>query len=199
MMSELDPNTTKIIALVTVAILLLIVGITLGRSFILSKRFQKACQLYEDEKYGEAIPIFQKIIDRQKSNDLARLLLGKSLVGQGNLTEAISTFEMLTQSSPKNVDGYIELGKVYMQQGKIDSAIAQFEQGAKIKPNKFAEPHRVLGLALKEKGETKAALSSLEKAKKLYSAQKSYPMIEAIDEEIDTITEESKERKESKE
>ncbi|NBD17256.1 MAG: tetratricopeptide repeat protein [Cyanobacteria bacterium] len=191
-MSELDPNTTKIIALVTVSIILLLVGVTLGRSFLLSRRFEKACQLYEDEKYGDAIPIFKKIIERQKSNDLARLLLGKSFVGQGNLTEAISTFETLTQSSPKNVDAYIELGKVYMQQGKIDSAIAQFEQGAKIKPNRFAEPHRVLGLALKEKGETKAALASLEKAKKLYSAQKAYPMIEAIDEEIDTISEQSK-------
>lgn len=191
-MSELDPNITKIIALVTVSMILLLVGVTLGRSFLLSRRFQKACQLYEDEKYGDAIPIFQKIIERQKSNDLARLLLGKSFVGQGNLTEAISTFETLTQSSPKNVDGYIELGKVYMQQRKIDSAIAQFEQGAKIKPNRFAEPHRVLGLALKEKGETKAALASLEKAKKLYSAQKAYPMIEAIDEEIDTISEQSK-------
>jgi len=191
-MSELDPNTTKIIALVTVSIILLLVGVTLGRSFLLSRRFQKACQLYENEKYGEAIPIFQKMIERQKSNDLAKLLLGKSFVGQGNLTEAISTFETLTQSSPKNVDGYIELGKVYMQQGKIDSAIAQFEQGAKIKPNRFAEPHRVLGLALKEKGENKAALASLEKAKKLYSAQKAYPMIEAIDEEIDTISEQSK-------
>ncbi|MDR9403897.1 MAG: tetratricopeptide repeat protein [Halothece sp. Uz-M2-17] len=191
-MLELDPNTTKIIALVTVAVLLLIVGLVLGRSFMRSKQFQKACQLYENEKYGDAIPIFQKIIARQRSNDLAQLLLGKSFVGQRNLAEAISTFETLTETSPKNVDGYIELGKVYMQQGKIDSAIAQFEQAAKIKPNKFAEPHRVLGLALKEKGETKAALQSLEKAKKLYSTQKSYPMIEAIEEEIHTITEASK-------
>ncbi|PNW32856.1 UNVERIFIED_CONTAM: hypothetical protein BEN50_19145 [Euhalothece sp. KZN 001] len=191
-MLELNQNTTEIIALVTVAIILLSVGIILGRSFLLSQRFQKAQKLYEEEKYGDAIPVFQKIIERQKSNDLARLLLGKSLVQKGNLTEAISTFETLTQSSPKNVDGYIELGKVYMKQGKIDSAIAQFQQATKIKPNKFAEPHRVLGLALKEKGETKAAIASLEKAKKLYSSQKSYPMIEAIDEEIDTITEQSK-------
>ena len=191
-MLELNQETTQIIALVTVAIILLGVGITLGRSFLLSRRFQKAQKLYEEEKYGEAIPLFQKIIERQKSNDLARLLLGKSLVEKGNLTEAISAFETLTQSSPKNVDGYIELGKVYMKQGKIDSAIAQFHPATKIKPNKFAEPHRVLGLALKEKGETKAALTSLEKAKKLYSNQKAYPMIEAIDEEIDTISEQSK-------
>jgi len=191
-MLELNQNTTEIIALVTVAIILLSVGIILGRSFLLSQRFQKAQKLYEEEKYGDAIPVFQKIIERQKSNDLARLLLGKSLVQKGNLTEAISAFETLTQSSPKNVDGYIELGKVYMKQGKIDSAIAQFQQATKIKPNKFAEPHRVLGLALKEKGETKAAIASLEKAKKLYSNQKAYPMIEAIDEEIDTITEQSK-------
>jgi tetratricopeptide (TPR) repeat protein len=191
-MSDLNSNTTNLIALVTVAVILLGVGIILGRSFLLANRFNKARQLYEDEKYEEAIPIFQKTIERQKSNDLARLLLGKSFVGKGNLTEAISTFEMLTQSSPKNVDGYVELGKVYMQQGKIDSAIAQFQQAAKIKPNKFAEPHRVLGLALKEKGESEAALNSLKKAKKLYSNQKSYPMIEAIDEEIDTITQESK-------
>jgi tetratricopeptide (TPR) repeat protein len=190
-MSDLN-SSTNIIALITVAVILLGVGIVLGRSLLLGNRFQKARQLYEDEKYDEAIPLFQKIINRQKSNDLARLLLGKSLVKQGNLTEAISTFETLTQQSPKNVDGYIELGKVYMQQGKIDSAIAQFEQATKIKPNRFAEPHRVLGLALKEKGETEAALNSLKKAKKLYSNQKAYPMIETIDEEIETITEESK-------
>lgn len=190
-MSDLN-SSTNLIALITVAVILLGVGIVLGRSLLLGNRFQKAKQLYEDEKYDEAIPLFQKIINRQKSNDLARLLLGKSLVKQGNLTEAISTFETLTQQSPKNVDGYIELGKVYMQQGKIDSAIAQFEQATKIKPNRFAEPHRVLGLALKEKGETEAALNSLKKAKKLYSNQKAYPMIETIDEEIETITEESK-------
>jgi len=187
-MSELSPNTIKLIALVTVAVILLGVGFTLLRSYLRSRQFEKACQLYEDEKYGEAIPIFQKIIERQKSNDLAQLYLGKCFVGQGNLNEAISTFETLTQNSPKNIDGYIGLGKVYMQQGKIDSAIAQFEQAAKIKPNKYAEPHRVLGLALKEKGEKKAALASLEKAKKLYSSQKAYPMVEAIEEEIDTIT-----------
>ncbi len=189
---ELSPNTLKIIALVTVAVILLGVGFTLLRSYLRSRQFEKACQLYEDEKYGEAIPIFQKIIERQKSNDLAQIYLGQCFVGQGNLIEAISTFETLTKNSPKNIDGYMGLGKVYMQQGKIDSAIAQFEQAAKIKPNKFAEPHRVLGLALKEKGENKAALASLEKAKKLYSSQKAYPMVEAIDEEIDTITEQSK-------
>ncbi len=187
-----ETNYTTIIALATVLIILLVVGFFLGRSLLLASRFNKARQLYENEKYGDAIPIFQKILTRQPSNDLARLLLGKCYVNQGNLTEAISTFETLTQTSPKNVDGYIELGKVYMQQGKIDNAIAQFQQGTKIKPNKFAEPHRVLGLALKEKGENDAALNSLKKAKKLYSAQKSYPMVETIDEEIETITTEKK-------
>lgn len=190
-MSELN-NPTNLIALVSVISILLGVGIVLGRSFLMSRRFKKACQLYEDEKYSDAIPIFQQIIARQKSNDLAQLFLGKSLVRQGNLKEAISTFETLTETSPKNIDGYIELGKVYMQQGKIDSAIAQFEKATKIKPNKFAEPHRVLGLALKEKGNNKEAINALKKAKQLYSNQKSYPMVKTIDEEIETITAESK-------
>lgn len=189
-MSEL--NLTTIIALVSVFGILLGVAIVLGKSFLRSRHFQKALQLYQEEKYQEAIPIFQNIIARQKSNDLAQLLLGKCLVQQGNLKDALSTFDTLIETSPKNVDGYIELGKVYMEQGKIDSAIAQFQKATKIKPNKFAEPHRVLGLALKEKGNEKEALNALKKAKQLYSNQKSYPMVKTIDEEIETISTENK-------
>jgi len=187
-----ETNYTTIIALVTVVIILLVVGFFLGRSLLLANRFNQARQRFENEKYDDAVPILQKILKRQPSNDLARLLLGKSYVNQGHLAEAIASFETLTQMSPKNVDGYIELGKVYMQQGNIDNAIAQFQQATKIKPNKFAEPHRVLGLALKEKGEPDAAVNSLKKAKKLYSSQKSYPMVETIDEEIETITADKK-------
>ena len=178
-------NPTNLIALTSVIVILFGVGVILGKSFLRSRRFQKACQLYQAENYQEAIPIFQKIIAQQKSNDLAQLYLGKSFVKQGYLKEAVSTFETLTETSPKNVDGYMELGKVYMQQGKIDSAIGQFQKATKIKPNKFAEPYRVLGLALKEKGDNKEALNALKKAKQLYSHQKSYPMVQAIEEEME--------------
>ena len=161
----------KGIAFGAIAIVLASLGMLLGKTWTTSRYFQTGLQKYDARDYDGAIAALETAIARQPSNDLARLLLGNSQAAQGELKLAIATFQELVARSPKNIDGYLSWGKALLQQGETDAAIAQFRAAAAIKPERFPEPHAVLGLALKDTGDRDGAIAALETARAIYARQ----------------------------
>jgi len=161
----------KSIALGAVALALVFLGVLFGKTWVTSRRFQGGLKQYEARDYDGAIAAFEAVIARQPSNDLARLLLGNSWAAQGEFKRAIAIFQELVERSPKNVDGYLSWGKALLRQGETEAAIAQFRAAAAIKPNRFPDPHMVLGLTLKDTGDREGAIASLEAARAIYARQ----------------------------
>jgi len=175
------------LAVGVVALLLTLAIGLLARSVATAKQFNRALAHYRERDYERAIPLLEQTIARQRSNDMARLLLGDALIQQNRLEEAV---ELLCQSvarSPKNVDAHLSLGKAKLQQGDPDSAIAEFQQAARIKPERYPEPHRVLGLALQQQGEAERAREALGQARAIYAANSVEAMVAAVDRELQQL------------
>ncbi|PSO58029.1 MAG: hypothetical protein BRC47_14605 [Cyanobacteria bacterium QS_7_48_42] len=185
------PETSPLLnwlAIAVVGVLVGIVAVLLGKAIATSNLFNRGVKLYQEKDYEQAEAILRTCIERQHSNDMARLLLGDALTKQHKLDEAIAVFEELTARSRKNVDAFLSLGKVLMEKGKLDEAIAQFQKAAAIKPNRFPEPHRALGLALKEQDKTEEAIAALTKARDLYQAQGLNQMVEVSEQDLQQVS-----------
>lgn len=184
-MLENTPSLT-LLATGVVGILLTALAIFLGQSIRTSNLFQKGFEAYQQQDYPEAEAEFRKVLKRHYSNDMAHLLLGKSLLKQGQFEDAIAQWQLLIQRSPKNVDAYISLGTAWMQQGEIEKAIQAFKTATEKIP-KSPEAYRVLGLAYREAGDTDAAKATLITAQQKYAAKKMVQMVTITQQDIEAL------------
>lgn len=178
---------TNWLAIAVIGTLVAIVGKLLVQTAAVSRRYQDGLRLYREQNYAAAAIAFQDVVDRQGSNDLARLLWGDCLVRQDRLDDAVIVFQDAVARSPKNIDTYLSLGKVLMRKGNLDAAIAQFQVAANIKPDRYPEPHRLLGLAKSETSDRAGAKQSLEKAQAIYRARGDRAMLATIQQELDYL------------
>jgi tetratricopeptide (TPR) repeat protein len=181
-----NTQTLTLLATGIVGILLTALAIFLARSIGTSNLFKKGLDAYQQQDYPEAAANFRQVLQRHYSNDMAHLLLGKSLLKQGQFEDAIAQWQLLIQRSPKNVDAYISLGTAWMQKGDINTAIQQFEAATQNVP-KSPEAYRVLGLAYREKGDLDAAKANLIKAQQKYAAKKMVQMVTITQQDLEAI------------
>lgn len=183
-----DTNVASIVSIVLVVSVLTFVGLLLGRTLTVARRFQQGVRAYESQDYATAIPLLEQIVNSRRSNDLAHLMLGDALAKVGRTEEAIATFVCLSQQSPQNPDGHIQLGKLLMRTGELSQGISCFETASRIKPKRYPEADRILGLALQTAGRKEEAIAALTRAKENYSGQKNTEMVKAIEQEIEEVS-----------
>lgn len=122
-----DTPQLTVFAIAVVGIGLTVLALFIREGVITSSIYKQGVELYQDKNYSEAETAFRQVIARHPSNDLARLLLGDSLMQQDREQEAIATWQELTNRAPKNVDAYLRLGMALLKHNQLEDAIASLE------------------------------------------------------------------------
>lgn len=120
------------IAAAVVLVGLVTLGFFTREGLVTSSRYEQAVKLYQDKDYQAAEAAFQDVLSRHPSNDLARLLLGESLLQLGKLDDATSELQELTRRAPKNADAQLRLGTALMKQEQLENAIAAFTKAKEL-------------------------------------------------------------------
>lgn len=121
-----------LIAAAVVLVSLVTLGFFIREGIITSSLYNQAVKLYQEKDYTAAKSAFQNVLSRHPSNDIARLLLGESLMQLGNLEDATSQLQDLTRRAPKNADAQLRLGTALMKQEKLADAIAAFTKAKEL-------------------------------------------------------------------
>jgi len=101
----------------------------------LSYRFEMAKRLFELDRFGEAIPVFQQARSDPKFKIDAALLLGRSFLAAEYTDEAVDTPKALLDSyelraDPRHTDMTYWYGRALEAQGDRPAAIKAFSQVA---------------------------------------------------------------------
>lgn len=115
------------------------------KTIVTSNWYQKGVDFYQSENYPDAETAFRKAIAMNKTNDGIHLLLGDTLMRQGNIDSAIAEFQEVIRRTPKRADAYLRLSNAYMRQEKRSDAIVQLESARDVlrKQRQISEAARV--------------------------------------------------------
>jgi tetratricopeptide (TPR) repeat protein len=131
----------------------------LGR---LARDKHKARQLLQQNRLAEAKALFEKICERDNSDEESWFLLG-AISGQlGAFDTASRCFRRVIALRP-SAEAWDNLGLALQKQGQLDDAAASYRRAVELKPN-FARAHSNLGALYWQRGELDAAISSLRRA-----------------------------------
>ena len=112
----------------------------------------------------DAIPWFQKVIQRDPHNASALTNLGLALTLTGKAKEALDSLSAgRWRVDPKDAVIYKDLGVAHVQLSAFDEAIADFEKALALDPND-PQLHYDLGLAYKFKDRFNDAIAELSRA-----------------------------------
>ena len=120
------------VAAAVVGIILSGLGYFIFETITTSNIFEKGVNLYKEKDFASAEANFRRVIERHRTNDMARLFLGNSLMAQNKLDEATPVFRELTERAPKNIDAYLRLGDALMKQNKLEEAIANLQKAREL-------------------------------------------------------------------
>lgn len=123
---------TYLIAAAVVLAGLVTLGFFTREGLVTSSRYEQGVKFYQNKDYEAAELAFQDVLSRHPSNDLARLLLGESLMQLGKLDDATSQFNELINRAPKNADAQLRLGTALMKKEKLADAIAAFTKAKEL-------------------------------------------------------------------
>ncbi len=77
----------------------------------------------------ETVSKFQKMIEQNPANGLARFSLAKALFDAGRFAEAQGHFRIAVEAKPEFMMGHIFIGKCALSSGDKATARAAFEKG----------------------------------------------------------------------
>lgn len=110
----------------------------------LTSSFADGEAAYHARKYGEAVAIFGRYIERRPGNAWGHYMLGLSAWKSGNPGKAEAAFEKALSIDPRHVKSLVNLSRVVIDQTRYDDAIERLTRAAEIAPES-AEVHRLLG------------------------------------------------------
>ncbi len=127
----------RLIAAAIVAISLIALAFFVWEGVSVSALYNRGVKLYQDKDYKSAESVFIDVLSRHPSNDIARLLLGESLMQQSRLEEAVAQFTTLISRAPKNAEAQVRLATALMKLEKLPEAISSLEKARDL----FASQH----------------------------------------------------------
>jgi len=91
-------------------------------------RFKQGMELLNNERYDEAIPIFEDIMRRYPDFEPSMVLygLGVAYDGKGWLDHAAAALQRSIQANVQNFEAHIFLGNIYAKLGKNTDAITEY-------------------------------------------------------------------------
>lgn len=90
-----------------------------------------AKQLFAEQRYAEALPIFQKIVDAAPKNADAQQGLGRSMFAMGNCDGAVEHQTLGAQLLPIN-GTYTVLGDILFECKRLDEAVAAYQKAIEL-------------------------------------------------------------------
>lgn len=120
-------------------------------------------------RYQKAIPLFKRVLEIDRSNFMALCNLGFALLAGKNVDEAVAAFEEALLCRDDYFDLLLQLGKLYLDKGCFAQAAKVLRQAEKVGPAGIRDVshgavHRFLGQACHGLGQSRAAMTSLQRA-----------------------------------
>lgn len=141
--------------------------------------YDQGKSLYDSEKYGDAIPFFEKAVAADPANEDALYYLGLCLKYNGDNEKAITAFEQLRARNPEYWSWYYyEAGRACIATSQFDKAVTWFEEFLKKYPN---EPKRSIYIH-----QAKFRLEYAKQQKELQAAKSVMPAPKGFSEPINS-------------
>ena len=98
------------------------------------ERNQKGAELLGQGRIEEALYEFQRAVELDPNDPVARLNLAFTYDRQGQGEEAIAAYKQAIEMDPKNLLAYNKLGVLYNKLARYDEAIYEFENALSVNP-----------------------------------------------------------------
>jgi TolA-binding protein len=123
---------THLIAAVVVAASLIALAFFVWEGITISSLYNRGVKFYQEKDYKNAETVLHEVLSRHPSNDIARLLLGESLMQQNKLDDAVTQFTALISRAPKNAEAQVRLATAWMKLEKLEPATLSLEKAQEL-------------------------------------------------------------------
>jgi tetratricopeptide (TPR) repeat protein len=137
------------------------------------EKLQRALQHHQSGRFGQAEPLYRKILKKLPDYFDALYLLGALLSQTGRHEEAVVLFSRAVQLQDNHDGAHYNLGSEWQDLGKLDKAAAAYRRAIAINSD-FARAHACLGAVLKGQGELPEATACYERAIAIDPAQSAW-------------------------
>jgi tetratricopeptide (TPR) repeat protein len=137
-----------------------------------SPAYDSALACYEEERYSDAIPLFETALRECPDptvQKLARAYLAESYaklgyrrINQGDWERAYAYFTMATDYAPQYADWWFQAGYAAYRQGHYENALRALQQATQVNPS-FARAQFLTGLTQYARGEREQGLTTLQR------------------------------------
>ena len=183
----------KAIIIAVVAVIAIVVCAILANNYYFEPRQQeastelgKAQELFVNDEYEKALPLFQKVASEYSSTDagnLAQLYIGICQANLGKWQEAVTALESFNGTDDQMISPAAEgaLGNAYANLNQLDKAVEHLKKAAQMADNMSLSPTFLIqaGQILESQGKKADALKLYEEVKTKYFNSMQYQTIDA--------------------
>ncbi len=130
------------------------------------KDFIKATRLYNEQKYQEALPVFEEALKLNPENWAYYFNLGLTYKKLNKIPEAKEAFKKAVELNPQSFSSNKEMGELLAKDGDFAGAAGYYRQAAEINPDD-PDGYYNLGVCLINLGQAEEALSQFQKTVEL--------------------------------
>ena len=138
-------------------------GTRSAKSREVNKLLKQGNVLTEQEKYGEAVACYDKVIEINPKNKWGWINKGETLSSMGKYEEAIKTYDKALEVLPQSADLWCSRGFALSDSNKNEDAIAAFDKAIEIKSN-FADAWNGKGIVFANMERYEEAIDAYNKA-----------------------------------
>jgi len=156
-----------------------------------STELAKAQELFVQDQYDKALPLFQKVLDEYSSTDagnLAQLYIGICQANLGKWQEAVNALEGFSGKKDQMITPAAEgaLGNAYANLKQLDKAVEHLKKAASMADNNSLSPTFLIqaGEILESQGKKEEALKLYQEVKDKYFNSMQYQTIDAYIERV---------------
>ncbi|MCX7992392.1 MAG: tetratricopeptide repeat protein [Fimbriimonadales bacterium] len=134
--------------------------------------YDEALSCYEEERYSDAIPLFERALketDDPTLQKLARAYLAESYakvgykrINQGDWERAYNYFTMATDYAPQYADWWFQVGYAAYKQGQYEHALNALQQATRVNPT-FARAWFLIGLTEYAQGQRDKGIETIQR------------------------------------
>jgi tetratricopeptide (TPR) repeat protein len=183
----------KAIIIAVVAVIAIVVCAILANNYYFEPRQQEAStelgkgqELFVNDEYEKALPLFQKVASEYSSTDagnLAQLYIGICQANLGKWQEAVTALESFNGQDDQMISPAAEgaLGNAYANLNQLDKAVEHLKKAAQMADNMSLSPTFLIqaGQILESQGKKADALKLYEEVKTKYFNSMQYQTIDA--------------------
>jgi tetratricopeptide (TPR) repeat protein len=183
----------KVIIIAVVAVIAIVVCAILANNYYFEPRQQeastelgKAQELFVNDEYEKALPLFQKVASEYSSTDagnLAQLYIGICQANLGKWQEAVTALESFNGQDDQMISPAAEgaLGNAYANLNQLDKAVEHLKKAAQMADNNSLSPTFLIqaGEILESQGKKDEALKLYQEVKEKYFNSMQYQTIDA--------------------